>query len=394
MKIAWVSAWPPRWCSVAAHSEELVTALRKKAQVEVVSHTDAGRGKEKGLWPAIDLENADWQRKLDSTIEKINPDVIGIQLDFASFGYQPKATHFSTNPADSFLLLESLFRWKTKGIPVVITYHNIKDNISYSQALYYLISFNSSEIAIVFEEYQKYILEDLLNVPGKRTFIIPATTVLPLKSSKNHLKAKFGLDQTKQTIGLIGWFEPYKNFESVIAIWPKIINKFPNAEILIAGSERIGDSDSGKYAQKILDLARKNQESNIKIFNKTFDSQEFEEIISALDLLVLPYQECTQSLLLSKAYARGIPVLASSTGGLKDSIRHSKAGILFQNKNNLEKNILKILTDNIMQKKLSLQGIKYYQKNNLEIAVKKYLNAFDFAKKIIQKDKARKRFIA
>lgn len=381
MKLCWISTWPPRWCPVASYSQSIVSKIRQKTQVEIISHTDAGIKNETHLWPVIDLENADWFRKTDETLQRIDPDAVVIQLDFFGFGYQPVSTHFVNTPADSFGILEILFRLKSRKIPIVIAYHNLVYPLSDDQKLFYGLSTKLSDASIVFSSEQKRILENI-GVYKNRIFVIPPSAEINEKSIKEHLKGKWNLDSSKITIGLVGWWEEYKGFDKFLEIWPKILKDHPDVELVVAGLPRPGILESINSEKKITSLIEKNKEKNIKLVNRTFSDDEFNELVASLDILVLPYLECAQSLLIAKAYASGVPVLASNVGGLRSSVLESHGGILYSNQNTLMQNLSRLIENPNLCQSLGLKGRQYIKRNSMDKIVERYLEVIKNVKSL------------
>ncbi|HOG40936.1 MAG TPA: glycosyltransferase, partial [Bacteroidales bacterium] len=97
--------------------------------------------------------------------------------------------------------------------------------------------------------------------------------------------------------------------------------------VIIAG-ESYGSFD--KYRDQIANLVAKNHSlaERIVIFNRYIDDYEVPAFFSAADLCVLPYKSATQSGITAISLHFEIPVVATRTGGLEESIEEPGIGIL------------------------------------------------------------------
>jgi glycosyltransferase involved in cell wall biosynthesis len=79
------------------------------------------------------------------------------------------------------------------------------------------------------------------------------------------------------------------------------------------------------------------------------------ELFDRSQLLVLPYNEATQSGPLHIAYALGKPVIATKVGALIEAVRHAETGLLVPPKNEraLAEAIVALLKDDELRRKMS-----------------------------------------
>ncbi|RLB12433.1 MAG: glycosyl transferase, partial [Deltaproteobacteria bacterium] len=89
----------------------------------------------------------------------------------------------------------------------------------------------------------------------------------------------------------------------------------------------------------------------------------FDTVISAADVVVLPYKISSQSGILAHCLAFGRPIVVSSSPGLENVIRESGAGISCNKNIEFVEGLLKILSDKDYARRLSENGRKYVKEN-------------------------------
>jgi len=327
MRIAWVSSWLPRQCGIATYSLDLVTALRHLGHdVQVVCHTDGGQPGEKDVHPVIpikpgtiEIDKPEWCEILYKELEKINPEVVHIQHEYGLYTYH---NDYSSG------LLRTLFVWRVNHeAPVVITYHSVYTTLSKSERLFMDISLNLASAGIVHEEYQRIYLPHNIGRVPRNVFVVHhgGKELHPYPQAKTDL----GLDGQK-VVGMIGWWEPNKGFDKVIRLWPEILKRGRKDHLMlvVAGDARPGSVSGLEYKPKILEAVEKSPaKNNIKLVIGSFDPESYDKILSAFDIVVLPYTHASQSGNLAHAFALGIPAVVSGIEGLKYAIEESRAGI-------------------------------------------------------------------
>ena len=98
--------------------------------------------------------------------------------------------------------------------------------------------------------------------------------------------------------------------------------------LVVAGDARPGSSSGQIYKPKLLKAIEKSKaRKSIKVITGSFSPEEYDNILSSFDLMVLPYSRASQSGNLAHAFALGVPCVATAMEGLKAEIETSKAGI-------------------------------------------------------------------
>ena len=361
MKIAWVSSWTPRHCGIATYSYDLVSALRSAGhRVEVVCHTDGGTPGEKDVHPAIDLNSPLWANKLYRDVSRVGPDIVHIQHEF---GLYRQGRDFAAG------LFKPLFQWKIEKLfPVVVTYHSVYSKLRQKTALYMDIMQKLVDAGIVHEFYQ------YIHLPHNIGRIVPNMHVIPhgAKCIRPYRKACFkeriGFKAADRIIGLMGWFNPSKGFEKVIDNWDDIAGTLgPSTRLVLAGDERSGSKTQKKYKEKLLSCVNScRHRDRIKVILGSFSPQEYENILKSFDVMVLPYNRCSQSGNLAHSFACGVPVIVNGIEGIKEEVEKSGAGIVVspKDKRGLIQSIIMLMKDDEWTNRLSKQAF-HYAKNKI-----------------------------
>jgi glycosyltransferase involved in cell wall biosynthesis len=139
------------------------------------------------------------------------------------------------------------------------------------------------------------------------------------KLDKEAASSLLKIDRNKKTILFFGFIRDYKGLDLLIDAFGKLGNDY---QLVIAG-ETYGSFD--KYQQQINQLDNK---ENVFVFNDYISDDRVPAFFSAADVCVLPYKSATQSGITSIAYHFDLPLIATDTGGLKETIVHGKTGII------------------------------------------------------------------
>lgn len=127
-------------------------------------------------------------------------------------------------------------------------------------------------------------------------------------------KRQIGASEEDTTLFYFGLIRPYKGVSYLIDAFPKVVEKHPSARLVL-----VGEIWEGKE-----ELEAKVEASPVKDRITTrFDYVDDDEValyFSASDLLVLPYTRASQSGVAHIGMVYGRPIVASSVGGLKESL--------------------------------------------------------------------------
>ena len=139
--------------------------------------------------------------------------------------------------------------------------------------------------------------------------------------SKESAKKKLQVEK-KKVILFFGYIKPYKGLELLIRSFPSILEKLPDAYLMIVG-EVYGDDTV--YSNLIKKL---NMENNVTYLNRFVTNEEVELYYKAADVLALPYISATQSGVVQIAYDMELGAVATPVGSLAELVLDNKTGIM------------------------------------------------------------------
>jgi glycosyltransferase involved in cell wall biosynthesis len=373
MKIAWLSSWPPRHCGIATYSAELVEALRREGnKVHIVCHTDGGIPGEKNIHPVIDIAHHGWDETVYKTVKLIKPDVVHIQHEFGLY------RTFGDNASGLF---RPLYRWKIDGKPpVVVTYHSVYTELSFMISSYMDVMQRLVDAGIVHAPYQWAYLHTNLGRIVDNVYIIPHGAAVKKNVSRDGAKVALGLGGMK-VLGMIGWFHPTKGFHRVLSMWDELSEQLgPDTVLVLAGDARLGDPNQIEYKKKLLNLVEKSAaRSNIKTLLGSFTPREYEQILLAFDVMVMPYTFSSQSGNLAHSFSLGVPAVVTGLEGLKAAIEESGAGVTVApgDERELKHAILNIMEDDDLRHEYSARAAMYVRKHiSWKITVQKHMKIY------------------
>ena len=137
--------------------------------------------------------------------------------------------------------------------------------------------------------------------------VLPEVTL----SDSLNARARLGVPGQSRLVVFFGAVLPYKGVDLLLEA-ANVLS--PNARVLIAGMARNPD-----YAARIRKLiARYGLTQRVEWTNRYLSASEVDVVLSAADVLAMPYRQIDQSGVLFSAAAYGVPVVAFDVGSLRD----------------------------------------------------------------------------
>lgn len=125
-----------------------------------------------------------------------------------------------------------------------------------------------------------------------------------------------------RTVLFFGKVRKYKGLKVLLQAMPYVLETI-ECELLIVGE--FYDSID-EYERLIRELGIGN---SVRIQDRYVPNEEVPAIFDLADVLILPYLSATQSGVASIALSNGLPIIASRTGGLAESVIENVNGLLF-----------------------------------------------------------------
>lgn len=208
------------------------------------------------------------------------------------------------------LLLTKLFNGK-----IIWTVHNLKSHENHHpflSKLFYRLYPKLCDGFIFLSKVSLNQAKELHLINNKsKTAIIPHGHYKDIYKTTNKIEARSKLDisNSNTVFGFLGLIRPYKNVPILIEVFSaaNIKNKF----LLIAGACNF---------QNLLEIIndKTRNKKDIKFINKFLNKDELEIYISAMDVVVLPFNNITNSGSVLLALSMGKKVIAPNLGSLKE----------------------------------------------------------------------------
>ncbi len=224
--------------------------------------------------------------------------------------------------------------------------------------------------------------EDLMkrNVPESKLTVIPNAVDIEqfelIKQADKEANAALAADlklTNCQVLGFLGSFYAYEGLDLAIAAMPSVIDKNPDARLLLVG----GGPQEQSLKQQVILMGLEGK----VIFTGRVPHSEIGKYYSLVDLLIYPRKSMRLTELVTplkplEAMALGKVCLASDVGGHKELIHDGKTGFLFEAGNiaDLSEKINKLLLMSEQWQDIIAKGRNFVEtERNWSVSVDKYL---------------------
>lgn len=195
------------------------------------------------------------------------------------------------------------------------------------------------------------------------------------------IKHELGIDKDDLLVGFIGRIVREKGLIELALAMRQVVERIPSARLIIIGDTLNSDRDSATKS-KIISIIQENKlGGNVTL---TGFREDIPELLSVLNLFVLPSYREGMPVTILEAMASGLPVVATNIRGSREEVVDGVTGSLVpvRDVDALAKSITEILLDPEKARKLGDLGRKRVLENFNE---EKILNKqADFYKKIVQ----------
>lgn len=141
---------------------------------------------------------------------------------------------------------------------------------------------------------------------------------LARRRSRAEARAAFGLPPGALVLGGVGKLAPIKGFDVLLRALPAVFQRTPELHVVLAGA--------GPQREELLQLARAGGFAD-RLHLVGFVA-EVREVLEAIDVYVQPSRREAHPLALLEAGALGLPTIASTAGGMPETIVDGETGLL------------------------------------------------------------------
>lgn len=292
---------------------------------------------------------------------------------------KPLKREISTNSADSKSLSYMVKAHKVKKLLNVIKPDIVHAHYATGYGLTgalcgikpYIISTWGSDIFIAPKKniLLKYILKFNLS---KADFITATSQNLTRETSlytdKKVKTIPFGVDTTKFsthkrnmsnriTLGIVKSLEEIYGIKYLIEAFAKIAFKYMNTELLIVGD--------GPLESELKTMCKKLNIEDRVIFAGKIPNSKIPDMLSSIDIFVMPSLSESFGVSILEAEACGLPVVATNVGGIPEVVRDSETGFLVApgDSNAIAEKLCLLVEDGKMREKFGAYGRKFVELN-------------------------------
>lgn len=174
--------------------------------------------------------------------------------------------------------------------------------------------------------------------------------------SSNRIRSEFGINPGQPFIGMIGRFQEIKGHRYFLEAVSIVRESLPESMFLIVGARIFDRPEDQDYPSRIDSWI---QELGLEeaVICAGF-RQDIPEILSALDILVLPSVRESFGLILIESMAAGTPVVATRCGGPEEIIENNVSGLLISPKDSLAlaESVIHLFRDRKKREQMALEA--------------------------------------
>ncbi len=173
------------------------------------------------------------------------------------------------------------------------------------------------------------------------------------------IRNQWHMEPEQKVIGIIGDVVPYKGHKYLFHALPELVSKFPDLKLVVIGRFNRDEPFTRKLRRFQLEHGL---ERRVKWIGRR---DNIHQIMKALDVVVIPSLVESMGMVALEAMAAGRPVVAASTGGLKDLIQHDFNGLLVKRHDpaGISAAISRVLSDSELSQFLIQNGQQWVLEN-------------------------------
>ena len=391
MKVCLVTAFPPSSERLNEYGFHLAKELKKHDLISLTVLSDQMAEPAEEL-PDFEVDRC-WKFNSITTpfallraARKHKPDVVWFNLVFSSFG---------DKPIPAFLGICTAFLLRLFGFYTHITLHHVMEALDLSKGTRFprlyrlfgsvatkLILFSGS-VTVLLPSYRKVLLENYGGecVHLRKHGIFSAAPKFPDLSKRGN---------PEHRILTFGKWGTYKRPEILIEAFAKIADRFPNAKLVIAGSNH-------PMCPGYVESLRERWKDSSRIeFQGYVPEDEIGNLFGSATVLVLPYTSAGgPSGVAHQACEFAVPIIGSDIPDFRDMAETEELAMLFYetgNPDSLAKVLADLLENATLQQEMAEQNFSVAVRMTMERVVAQYLQSFAKSLALKRRNKAPKRF--
>lgn len=215
--------------------------------------------------------------------------------------------------------------------------------------------------------------------PSSNPLLIPEGVDLSMfNSKKRDLQWRKKMNNDAEIILAVGRLIKWKGFNFLLKAMPKILKKFPKAKLVIVGS--------GPEEMNLKKIVESLKLSKNVVFLENVSHDKLSVMYASSDIFVSPSitnessgEKEALGLVIIEAIASGIPVVASDSGGIKDTVDGKSTGFLAREKDpdDIAQKTIDLLSNFKIRKEIVREGLRHVgERYSWHILAKKYSDLY------------------
>jgi glycosyltransferase involved in cell wall biosynthesis len=186
-------------------------------------------------------------------------------------------------------------------------------------------------------------------------------------TESNPKKNELGIPPDSLVVGYVGWLIPIKGVTYLVDAMAEVVQRHPNSLLLLVGKGDEKGEEETNLRERVDSLGL---EDRVRFLGWRPDVNE---IMGCFDIFVLPSLNEGMGRVLVEAMATGLPIVASSVGGIPDLVKDGENGLLVPpaNAGALEQAISDLLSDKARRKRMGETGKRMCGPYSIEAMVEK-----------------------
>ena len=205
---------------------------------------------------------------------------------------------------------------------------------------------------------------------------LPHSNISVVRPGIDETFAKFEPDGKKfsnPTIVCICRFVKYKGVQYAIRSMKLIIEKIPDARLII-----VGNGDDSTIRKELSGLAYAKAVTVVKRVPHHWDDEK-KKLLAGAHVVLMPSVREGYGIVAIEANACGTPAIGWNVSGLRDSILDGKTGILvpFGDTNKLAEQVIALIRDHALRSRLAASAIIWARTHSWDKAAKEFDNVLE-----------------
>jgi glycosyltransferase involved in cell wall biosynthesis len=359
MRVGFIATHPPIECGIGTYTSYLNEVLVRLGNETFVIAPFGAQGER--VFPAYHPESEAMASQIFNITAELTPDVVHVQHEFGLYG-----------PQRGVQVIELIVRYRLEDIPVVTTLHTVHPELKHQEETILRLIVSESSAIIVHENSQKKTLVKYYGQEDK-IHVIPhgVRQVSNVKGAKRKLEL-----EGKKVLLLCGYFRPSKGFMRIVKLMPEICMHSDDIVLVVAGKSR--KIEFSEYKNEFYETINQSPvHDRIVVLRGQFPQHTFDTIISASDVVGLPYEAGAQSGIMAHCYAFHKPMVTSNLPAFRKSIKESKGGLICKTNKDYVKNIIRLLTDTDLRQEFEKNIKKFVEEHvSWERVVKTHIDVY------------------